>query len=467
MPQTLRQWEDSLRQPALCELLPVRDYLDGCIIRTNGCFVAGYEASGLNTFFHADDMRNRTKEALEALVRSLPERSMRMQVRYEVTDGHGDLTERYVKEQRIENAVLQALDRERLQLWNTRQNEGHYLRRRLHVYFIWNPDIHHESSEFEWRRTRKKGAKWSLSANKCIQRTVREHEDFLSEFESLMAGAQATLEATGMQPRRLTEQEMFLEVKRALNPLTSDTRPYKQGLAYESARAQIANVNIEDEQDGHLKVGGLLYSWVSVKEMPDATFPGIMRELVGQEFPIVVSAEVTIPDQSKIMRSYKRRLLRMQAAQRDIHGGFKINVEAQIAQEQLVRTLQDVVSSSLKVCHFSLVVGLRTSQPIRNSREREDAERLLADRRQRILHAVARMNGGRAIPETLAQKRIFIAALPGMAEETKREQECLTLHAADLLPIELPWQGMANSPVILLETPSRQMVPFSPFDPSL
>src|ERR1700719_1404909 len=100
MPQTLRQWEDSLRQPALCELLPVRDYLDGCIIRTNGCFVAGYE----------------------------------------VTDGHGDLTERYVKEQRIENAVLQALDRERLQLWNTRQNEGHYLRRRLHVYFIWNQE---------------------------------------------------------------------------------------------------------------------------------------------------------------------------------------------------------------------------------------------------------------------------------------------------------------------------------------
>src|SRR6202047_3027639 len=466
MPQTLRQWEDSLRQPALCELLPVRDYLDGCIIRTNGCFVAGYEASGLNTFFHADDTRNRTKEALEALVRSLPERSMRMQVRYEVTDGHGDLTERYVKEQRIENAVLQALDRERLQLWNTRQNEGHYLRRRLHVYFIWNPDIHHESSEFEWRKTRKKGAKWSLSANKCIQRTVREHEDFLSEFESLMAGAQATLEATGMQPRRLTEQEMFLEVKRALNPLMSDTRPYKQGLAYDSARAQIANVNIEDEQDGHLKVGGLLYSWVSVKEMPDATFPGITRELVGQEFPLVISAEVTIPDQSKIMRAYKRRLLRMQAAQRDIHGGFKINIEAQIAQEQLIQTLQDVVSSSLKVCQLSLLVGLRTSRPIRNSKELEEAERILADRRQRVLHSVARMNGARGIPETLAQKRIYIGTLPGMSEETKRELECLTLHAADLLPAEVPWQGLSSSG-ILLETPSRQMVPFSPFDPSL
>src|SRR5947208_15399063 len=180
MPQTLRQWEDSLRQRALCELLPVRDYLDGCIIRPNGCFVAGYEASGLNTFFHADDMRNRTKEALEALVRSLPERSMRMQVRYEVTDGHGDLAERYVKEQRIENAVLQALDRERLQHWNTRQNEGHYSRRRLHVYFICNPDIHHETSEFECPKTRKKGTTWSLSSNKSMQRKVCEHKVYLT-----------------------------------------------------------------------------------------------------------------------------------------------------------------------------------------------------------------------------------------------------------------------------------------------
>ena len=466
MPLTLRQWEDSLRQPALCELLPVRDYLDGCIIRTNGSFVAGYEAIGLNTFFHSDETRNRTKETLEALVRALPERSMRLQVRYEVTEGQGDLTERYVREQRIENPVLQALDRERLRLWNTREEEGHYLRRRLHLYFIWNPDVHHESPDFEWRKTRRAAGKWSLSANKCIQRTHREHQDLLSEFESLMAGAQATLEATGMQSRRMTEQEMFLEIKRALNPTTIDSRPYKHGLAFQSARAQIANVNIEDEQDDHLKIGGLLHAWVSLKELPDATFPGIARELVAQDFPLVISAEIEIPDQSKIMRSYKRRLLRMQAAQRDIHGGFKINVEAQIAQEQLIQTLQDVVSSSLKVCNLSVIVGLRTSRPIRNSKDREEAERILADRRQRALHAVTRMNGARGIPETLAQKRIYIGTLPGMAEETKREQECLTLHAADLLPVEVPWQGL-NYPVILLETPSRQMVPFSPFDPSL
>jgi hypothetical protein len=467
MPLTRRQWETSLRQPALCELLPARDYLDNVIVRTNGSFVAGYEAVGLNTFFHSDETRNRTKETLEALIRSIPERSVRLQVRYEISEGQGDMPQRYARQQRIDDPVLQALDRERLGFWRTRESDGQYLRRRLHLYFIWDPEVHHETPDFEFGKKRRKGRVWSLSADKCVQRTLREHEDLLAEFESLMAGAEATLAATGMQPRRLSDQEMFLEVKRALNPLLSDTRPYKQGLAYESARSQIANVNIEDEGADHLTVGGLLYSWVSLKEMPDATFPGIMRDLAGQEFPLVVSAEVVIPDQGKVMKSYKRRLLRMQAAQRDIHGGFKINIEARIAQEQLVKTLQDVVSSSLKVCHLSLVVGLRTSRPVRNSREREDAERILADRRQRILHAVTRMNGGRAMPETLAQKRIFIGTLPGLAEETKREQECLTLHAADLLPVELPWQGVTNSPVILLETPSRHMVPFSPFDPSL
>lgn len=466
MPLTLRRWEESLRQPALCELLPVRDYLDNVIVRTNGSFVAGYETSGLNTYFHSDETRNRTKETLEALVRSLPERSMRMQVRYEVTEGYGDLTERYLAQQSIENPVLQALDRERLRMWNYRQEEGHYLERRLHIYFIWNPDVHHETSDFKWRRTRRRAKKWSLSANRCIERTLREHESLLSEFESLMAGVQTTLEATGLQPRRMGDQELFLEAKRALNPLGTDIRSYKQGLAYESARSQIANVNIEDEQDDHLKIAGLLYCSISLKEMPDATFPGIVRELVGQDFPLAISAEITVPDQSKIMRSYKRRLLRMQAAQRDIRGGFKINVEAQIAQEQLVETLQEVVSSSLKVCQLSLVVKLRTSKALRNSAAREEAERILSDRRQRILHAITRMNGARGIPETLAQKRLFIGTLPGMAEETKREQECLTLHAADLLPVELPWQGL-SSPAILLETPKRQLVPFSPFDPSL
>ena len=77
------------------------------------------------------------------------------------------------------------------------------------------------------------------------------------------------------------------------------------------------------------------------------------------------------------------------------------------------------------------------------------------------------MNGARGIAEMLAQKRMFFGGLPAMAEENKREIDMLTLNAADLLPVELPWTGTPHSPLALLETPSRQLIPFSPFDSSL
>jgi hypothetical protein len=85
MPRTVEQHERSLHQPAFCELLPVRDIMHDVIIRTTGAFVAGYELSGINSYYHSDEGRNGTKMALEALIRSLPERSMRMQVRFEIT----------------------------------------------------------------------------------------------------------------------------------------------------------------------------------------------------------------------------------------------------------------------------------------------------------------------------------------------------------------------------------------------
>ena len=473
MPVTMEEYRRSLKEPALAEQLKIRDLLDNVAVQMNGSLVAGYELGGLHSYYGSDDDRNRTKGLLEALVRSLPERSMRMQVRFEIAEGTGDLIGRYNAQQRNPSAALQALDRERVETWRTRDAAGYYLRNFLHAYFIWDPKIHHQASDFEWKR-RMKGAngrgRWSLSATKCMERTRREHEDLLAEFNSLMSGVESTLEATGTRARRLTHPEMFLEIKRASNPLANDTLPYRppeQSLAYDSARSQIANVNLEDELDDYLKIGGLLYSWITLKDLPDATFPGILRELLQMDFPLVINAEASLPDHAKVVKKYKGRLRKMLAAQRDIHGGFRLNVDAQVAERQLVKVLEDVISSSSKTCQLSLVLAVRTSKPARNRQEREEAERILADRRQRVLHALARMNGARGILEMLAQKRMFFGGLPATAEENKREIDMLTLNAADLLPVERPWPGTPHSPLALFETPTRQLIPFSPFDSSL
>ena len=470
MPISAEKYEQSLGAPPLSEQLRIRDLLDNVAVQLDGSFVAGYEVAGIQSYYASDEGRNRIKGLLEALIRSLPERSMRMQVRFEIAEGTGGLISRYLRERRNESAILRELDQFHVDLWRSREDAGFYLQHFLHLYFIWNPRIHHESPDFEWKRKMKASSNSSYSARKCIERSRREHEQLLAEFNSLLAGVEATLGATGMGMRRMSHHDMFLEIKRALHPLGNDTLPFRsmeESLWQESARSQMANVNIEDEQDEYLKVGGLLYSWISLKDLPDATFPGILRELVVMDCPLVVNAEVTLPDQNKSIKQYKSRLRKMMAAQKDFHGGFRINVDAQVAEHQLVKVLQDLISSSLKACQLSLIVTARTSRSSRNRTEREEAERILSDRRQRLLHAIARMNGARGIPETLAQKRLFFTGLPAMGGENRRELDLLTLNAADLLPVEMPWRGTPHSPLMLLETPYRQLVPFSPFDSSL
>jgi predicted transcriptional regulator len=92
-----------------------------------------------------------------------------------------------------------------------------------------------------------------------------------------------------------------------------------------------------------------------------------------------------------------------------------INVEARVAEEQLVRVQQDIISSSVKAAKLSVIIGTRTSFPAVTTSELEQAERVIDNRRQQLLYAIARMNGAKAVAETLAKRRLFFASRPGLA----------------------------------------------------
>src|ERR1700743_3775515 len=98
MPMTYAEHEKKQTVPAVCELLPLRDIprRDNIMVRTNGAFVAGYELKGVLSYFATDDERNEAKDRLEALFRVVPDVSMRIQFRYEISEHLGDLLERYL-----------------------------------------------------------------------------------------------------------------------------------------------------------------------------------------------------------------------------------------------------------------------------------------------------------------------------------------------------------------------------------
>src|SRR6266571_5888630 len=168
-----RQHEAQLHNPALCEELRIRDILDGVGVMACGAFVAGYELSGVHSYYHTEDMRNRAKESLEAVLRSLPERAMRLHVRFEIRQDTGNMIGRYVGCYRSTNVVLGAIDEERRSGWVEKESAGEFLDYRLHAMFYWDPVIHKSEPGHEWEH--KVRSQWSLSAGKAIQRTRSEH----------------------------------------------------------------------------------------------------------------------------------------------------------------------------------------------------------------------------------------------------------------------------------------------------
>ena len=470
MPMTYAEHDKKMKAPAMCELLPLRDLPEGdnILVRTNGSFVAGYELKGVLSYFATDGERNQAKASLEALFRGIPDVSMRVQFRYEIAEHLGGLIDAYVRAQRTDQAEIKALDAHRVRRWREKEAGGAYFQTRLHVYFIWDPRIHaklYHSAE----QNRRLGG-FALSQKKAIQRGRKEHETHLAEFESILRGIESSLETAEIGPRRLTTQELFDELQTAQHPRRRARRPYIPGeemLTYRSARDQVTHASILHESENYLNIDGYLYSVVSLKELPDATFPGMLQKFSTLGFPLVVSGQVEIPDQAKILKAYKKRLQKMTAAQKDANGNFKSNPEAEVAQAQLIQVQRDIISSSLKTAKLSLSVVVRTSHEAESFRDLESAEREISNRTQEVLNAFTHMNGARAVVETIAKRRIFIGTLPGMGETDKREQDMLTPNAADLVPVEMPWTGTRKSPLMLFETPYRQLIPYSMFDPDL
>jgi len=232
----------------LCEQLPVRDYLDNVVVRTNGALVAGYELRGIHSYFASDQERNQNKLMLDALLRTLPEQSMRLQLRFEMVEDLGDLLDRYQR-QSSEDKTIRELDQIRLRAWSAKVGQGQYLRPLLHAYLIWDPRIHLQVNQAasKWKRPN-----WGLSAEKCIQRERREHEQLVEEFETLLAGIETTMQGANLGARRMSDDELFVEARRALNALENDMRPYKSPEEIEdfcSAREQLVDVSLLDETD--------------------------------------------------------------------------------------------------------------------------------------------------------------------------------------------------------------------------
>jgi hypothetical protein len=440
----------------------------------DGSYVAGFRVRGSLTYFGSVEERNELKARIDALLRTCPEESIRVQIRYEVNDQMGDTLSMYEEARRTSHPAAVALDEERVKDWKLRARDGEFLTRSLTFYFIWDPETHRRMMASAGGP--KTGAatfsqSFSLSRKTCITRARAQHEAILAQFGSILRGVESSMVAADFEPVRMSHEEMFLEIQTTISPFCparAKLRNHPLSVRYVSAREQLMNAGIEGMAESYVSINNLLWSVVTLKSLPEQTWPGLVRELQTLGFPLIVSTNIFIPNQAKVLAVYKQRHKKMLAAQVNHRGEFRLDMSAQVAAADLGEIQARIMSSATKACHVSLSIAFRTSQPFTTTAQLSDAEQQIADRREQILHVISRMDGATGLPESLgAQQRILFGTLPGQTEKDLRDMEVLSSNAADLSPVEMPWSGTPGSPMMLFPTPYRQLLPFSPFDQSL
>lgn len=475
---------------SMAEWFPIRDILDNIMVRNDGCFVGGYSLDGSFIYYGSVEDRNGVSDSLDSLLRTCPEESMRIQVRYEVDDRVGTIIDDYVDARRTQNEAALLLDTERERIWRERAARHDFLTRRVSIYFIWDPEVYRKAmlaagTPMGGSSGRNKSI--TPSVNGCIRRERQEHEELLMHFEAMMGGIQSSMQAASLKCVRLTHDDLFNELQDSVGPYC----PIRTKLRYRSAaalkplesgglnvnnrpqptreisvREQMANVTLNDVTETHIDIDRVLWGVVTIKDPPDRTYPGVLRGLLTLGFPLIISTNIDIPNQTQVLKVYQRREKKMISAQSDLRGRARVDATARQTQIELQEIQQRILQSSTKACHASVSIAYRTSSQYVGDAGYEAASRELLDRRQQIMHVISRMDGAAALPESLSQLRMFLNTLPGLATKDKRDHDLLTSNAADLMPIEMPWGGTPRTPAMLFTTPYRQLIGYSPFDES-
>jgi hypothetical protein len=477
MPKTTKQHAESLKAPAFCEQLPIRDFLDNVMVRTDGAFVAGFRLGGSLSYFADEFGLNQAKSALDAMIRSLDPVNMRIQLRYEIAENSGGAVDRYVDARRTDDPAALALDREREQHYRELEAAGEFINRTLTAYLIWKPPVIPSQQSKRTKVTDgREGSLFSgitelFSTSHWTSVYRSEHEKKLAQFETYISGFLSAMRSADLNPERLTHTGMFNELDRQINihnPQPRDTL-VRGGLnnldRYRSARERLSRTSILPSDEPYINMDGLLWSVISLKELPDQTRPGLIRELLTLKIPLVISVQVHVPDQNKLINKLQTRRKKMQAAMTGRHGELRVDHVAITAQQQIDELMQDIIRSSQKAVHLSMTIAVRTSHVAYDAIEFKAFEQELAKRRLAVIQAIGRMDGAAANAETVASRRLLINTIGGLADVNKREHTMLSKNAADFLPVEMPWGGTQKTPLALFETPYNQAFPFSPFDP--
>ncbi len=153
----------------------------------------------------------------------------------------------------------------------------------------------------------------------------------MMHFEALVQGVESSLKSAELKPKRLTHEDLFYEHQEVLGPCSevrTRLRSHPESLREISIREQLTNVSLYDVTESYMDIDGVLWGVISMKDPPERTYPGVIRDLQTLGFPLAISTNIEIPNQGNVLKLYQRREKKMISAQSDLRGRARTNAGA-------------------------------------------------------------------------------------------------------------------------------------------
>ncbi|MCC6805790.1 MAG: ATP-binding protein [Deltaproteobacteria bacterium] len=218
-------------------------------------------------------------------------------------------------------------------------------------------------------------------------------------------------------------------------------------------RERLAQTSVEMPTPRTLRLGDDYVRTLSVLNLPDQTFPGILAPLyfeLSGPARVAISIE-RLPTETtlaalKVRRSIAQSVSSLSPAR---------NIDAEVQNNEIEGVMEALSQSS------ACLVAVQVTASVRGNAPDDVNARLL-----RLQEMLSRAGGFSTLVEDYAHLDVYLSQLPGAAHRFRRARTVLDANGAEIALPFGSWRGSPTGP-LMLRTRSGDPVLFNPFDQRL
>jgi type IV secretory pathway VirB4 component len=435
---TIKGRELDIKLNGLQSLLPYSHFEDGFLVFKDDSFSVAYEINCPSLDNLSKDELLLYSQKIETFLNGLTERAS-YQLFFTLDSDYSKEIAQH-KLIKTDHALIKAMHAQRIDRFESLGNQKLFRRRRC--YFMVN------------------FASSSLAHNKFIllknvkKLTSSQVDEAKKDFRLILNNIEEGLQGAGFKGRRLDEYRMMCLIYKYLNP-----DRLKQGIECPRPKDDVplemqiscSDLCFDESKGEYAHFGGFYHKYISLKVLPEASFPAMLSRLDWLSFPefdVIVNFEAPEKEwgRKKIESMRKREYGNMQ-------GMFHIiNKDAQTKVAQYEYLLEEIQQSNQKLFRAQLTVHVYAE-------EFEVVKKKTAE----VIRLFSSLNGAEMHDERWGSvKPIFVSCLPGWTKESSRLVLLKSTHLADLIPFFSEFKGSGQAECLFYNT-THGLASYDPF----